>query len=84
MEPLKQIGVEVRGVEFLVEATETGENLFGQFRLEAGIEVTAEKDAAGGGAELTYGAFAVELEGAATLGKGLSIVGRERILMGEV
>ena len=71
-------------MEFLMETAEAGEDLFGQFRLELGIEAATEKDATGGGSELTQGAFVIPLKRTAALFKGSSRIVRERVLMGEV
>jgi len=68
-EPVEQVGVEIRGMEFIVEPTQAGQDLFGQFRLEAAVEGTTEEDSTACGSELTQGAVVVDLKGAATLGE---------------
>jgi len=63
-------------VEFVVEATQAGQDLFGEFRLEAAVEGSAEEDPAASGSELTYGAFVVDLKRAAALGERFGFVMR--------
>jgi len=79
---MEQVGVEVGGVEFIVEAAQTGQNLFTEFRLERTVQGSAEKNTAATRAELTKGAVGIYLKWASTIGEIISIIGMGCMIRG--
>ena len=81
---MEQVCIEVGDVEFIVEAAQSGEDHFGEFRLEAAVKGAAEEDTAASGSELPHGAVVIDLEGASAPGEGFGVVIRVLVLLGEV